>query len=245
MPWYEGWFDSEAYDLVYDHRDESEAARLVDLVEREVAPAPDAHILDVGCGRGRHARIFARRGYRVTGLDLSAEAIAEARERAEAAGLDIRFEHGDMRTPYCDGCADGVVNLFTTFGYFETDAENRRALAAMTRALRPGGWFVQDFLNAPYVTDHLVPATTRTVDGVEIRQRRWIEDGRINKEITLTHNGTTDTYHESVRLYLPEELRALHADVGLEVVDAFGDYDGRPHAADSPRLLLHARKPPA
>lgn len=245
MSWYEGWFDSEAYDLVYDHRDESEAARLVDLVEREVAPAADAHILDVGCGRGRHARIFARRGYRVTGLDLSAGAIEEARRRADAAGLDIRFEQGDMRTPYCDGCADGVVNLFTTFGYFETDAENRQALAAMTRALRPGGWFLQDFLNAPHVADTLVPSTTRTVDGVEIHQRRWIEDDRINKEITLTHNDTTDTYHESVRLYTPAELRALYAAVGLRIVDTFGDYDGRPHAPTSPRLLLYARTPPA
>ena len=245
MSWYEGWFDSNAYNLVYDHRDESEAARLVDLIEREVDPAPDAHILDVGCGRGRHARIFARRGYRVTGIDLSADALEEARAQAEAEGIDVTFERGDMREPYCDGCMDGVVNLFTTFGYFDTDRENRRALSAMAQALRPGGWFVQDFLNAPYVRDTLVPSTTRTVNGVEIHQERWIEDDRINKEITLAQNGHTDTYYESVRLYTPAELRVLYAAVGLEIVDTFGDYDGHGHTSDSPRFLVHARHPPA
>ncbi len=243
MSWYEGWFDSAAYDLVYDHRDEDEAAQLVDLVEREIDPVADAHILDVGCGRGRHARIFARRGYDVTGFDLSEEAIAAARAQAEADNLDITFERGDMRDVYCEACADGVVNLFTTFGYFETDAENRGALAAMTESLRPDGWFVQDFLNAPQVADTLVPATTRTVEGVTIEEHRWIEDERINKEITLSRNGTSTTYKESVRLYTLDELRTLYEEVGLDLVSTFGDYNGAPHTPTSPRLILHARKP--
>jgi SAM-dependent methyltransferase len=242
MSWYEGWFDSDAYDLVYDHRDEDEAAQLVDLIEREIAPARNARILDVGCGRGRHARIFARRGYDVTGIDLSDEAITEARAQADAEGLSITFERGDMRDPYCTACMDGVVNLFTTFGYFATDAENRRALAAMTQALRPGGWFLQDFLNAPQVADTLVPLTTRTVEGVTIEERRWIEDGRINKEITLSRNGTATTYKESVRLYTLDDLRTLYDAVGLDLVATFGDYDGGPHTPDSPRLLLYAEK---
>lgn len=242
MSWYEGWFDSKAYDLVYAHRDVDEAEQLVHLIEDAVTPAPDAHILDVGCGRGRHARIFARHGYTVTGIDLSPEAIAAAREKAQSEGVDITFEQGDMRDPYCDGCADGVVNLFTTFGYFETDAENLRALQAMTTALRPGGWFVQDFLNAPQVKDTLVPSTTRTVNGVTIEQKRWIDDGRINKEITLDHGDGTDTFYESVRLYTRDELVSLYPDADLELVDTYGSYQGAPHTSDSPRLILVARK---
>jgi len=243
MTWYEGWFDSAAYDLVYDHRDETEAEQLIDLIEREIAPAPTAHILDVGCGRGRHSRILARRGYTVTGIDLSEEAITEARARAQAENLDVTFERGDMRDPYCDGCMDGVVNLFTTFGYFATDAENQRALAAMTQAVRPDGWFLQDFLNAPHVAENIVPTTTRTVKGVDIEQHRWIEDDRIKKEITLHHNGSTKTYHESVRLYTLDDLRDMYASVGLTLVDTYGNYDGAPHTPKSPRLLLYARNP--
>ena len=243
MPWYDGWFGSDAYDLVYDHRDETEAEQLVDLVEREIQPDPDAHIVDVGCGRGRHARIFAGRGYRVTGVDLSEEAIAEARERTSDDGLDVTFLQGDMRDPICDGCADGVVNLFTTFGYFQDDAENERALAAMTTALRPGGWFLQDFLNAPQVIDSLRPSDTRTVNGITITQRRWVEDARINKEITLTRNGDTETYRESVRLFTLDDLKRMYANVGLDLVATYGHYDGSPHTPDSPRLLLYARLP--
>jgi SAM-dependent methyltransferase len=242
MSWYEGWFGSDAYDLVYDHRDEAEAEKLVDLVEREIDPASDAHIVDVGCGRGRHARIFARRGYRVTGVDLSEEAITEARERTRSE-LDVTFVQGDMRDPACEGCADGVVNLFTTFGYFEKDAENQRALAAMTAALRPGGWFLQDFLNTPQVINTLQPADTYTVNGVTIQQRRWVEDGRINKRITIDHDERTETYRESVRLFTLDDLTTMYENSGLELVATYGDYDGSPHTNDSPRLLLYARKP--
>lgn len=245
MPWYEDWFGSDAYDLVYDHRDEAEAERLIDLIEREIAPQPGAHIVDVGCGRGRHARILAHRGYRVTGIDLSSNAIAEARTRAKAEGVDdeLSFRVGDMREPACEACADGVVNLFTSFGYFDEDAENERALRAMRTALRPGGWFLQDFLNAPLVVETLEPSETETRNEATIHQRRWIEDGRINKEITIEHEGTSETYRESVRLYTLADLKVLYERVGLDLVDTFGNYEGTPYTPRSARLLLHARKP--
>ena len=243
MAWYEDWFWSDAYTHVYDHRDETEAERVVDLIEREVAPSPRAHILDIGCGRGRHARVLARRGYHVTGLDLSEEAVAAARSRTADNGLadHVSFQVGDMRTPVCDGCADGVVNLFTSFGYFDTDAENERALDAMATALRPGGWFLQDFLNAPYVAESLGASEHETPDGHTVYQDRWIEDGRVNKTITIHHDGQIDTFEESVRLYTLSDLTAMYARVGLDVVELFGDYDGGRYSPDeSPRLLLHA-----
>jgi SAM-dependent methyltransferase len=245
MSWYEDWFGSDAYTLVYDHRDEADARRLVTLIEETIEPHPTAHILDVGCGRGRHARLLARQGYSVTGIDLSPASIEEARTQAEAEALTDRlsFRTGDMREPACEACADGVVNLFTSFGYFESDDENEQALAAMATALRPGGWFFQDFLNAPQVAASLVPTDTETRGGATIHQRRWIEDGRINKEITIERNDTTETYCESVRLYTRSDLEALYRAVGLEPVQTFGSYDGAPHTPSSPRLLLHARKP--
>lgn len=245
MPWYEDWFGSDAYRLVYDHRDETEAERLIDLIEREIGPQPGAHIVDVGCGRGRHARILAHRGYRITGIDLSPDAIAEAQVRAKAEGVadEISFRVCDMREPAFEGCADGVVNLFTSFGYFDEDAENERALRAMTTALRPGGWFLQDFLNAPLVVETLEPSDSERRNSATIHQRRWIEDGRINKEITIEHDGTSETYHESVRLYTLHDLKTMYERVGLELVDTFGNYQGVPYTPSSPRLLLHARKP--
>ncbi len=242
MPWYEEWFDREEYELVYPHRNMAEAARCVDLIERVVQPAEGAEILDVACGRGRHARVLARRGYRVTGIDLSSRAVAAARERAEAEGLDVTFEQQDMREAYCAGCADGVVNLFSSFGYFEREEDHREAIKAMATALYSGGWLVQDFMNAPYVTSTLIPEDARTEGDIEIHQRRWIDAGRINKEITLRRDGRQRTFRESVRLLTLDDFRRLYAAAGLKLVQTFGGYDGRPHTDGAPRLILHARK---
>ncbi|GIV58208.1 MAG: methyltransferase [Rhodothermaceae bacterium] len=242
MSWYKEWFDRDEYELVYQQRDEEEAEQVVDLLERVARPAPGARILDVGCGRGRHARSLARRGYRVTGIDLSERALARARELAAEEGLAITFLRGDMRDPVCEGCFDGVVNLFTAFGYFDDDADHLRTLRAMATDLRPGGWLVQDFLNAPYVQRHLVPEDVRREDDLLIRQRRWIEDGRINKQIEIRRDGRTFTFCESVRLLTLDDFRRFYAAAGLDLHATFGDYDGSSYHEDAPRLILYARK---
>jgi SAM-dependent methyltransferase len=249
MAWYEDWFDSAAYELVYEERDEEEAEKLADLIERAARPEPGASILDVGTGRGRHARVLARRGYRVTGLDLSAHAVAVAQARAEAEGLlprQVTFVQGDMRALPFRARFDGVVNLFTSFGYFEDDADHERAIEALAGALRPGGWLVQDFLNAPYVRAHLVPADEKTVEGVRVRQERWVEGAYVHKRITLTpeSGGEPQVYTERVHLLTLDDFTRMYERAGLRLVGTFGDYDGGPHTPGSPRLILHAEKPP-
>ena len=243
VPWYEEWFDRDEYELVYQQRDLTEAERVADLIEQLAQPAPDAEILDVGCGRGRHARVLARRGYEVTGLDLSEHAIEQARRRTAEEGLDVTYRVQDMREPMGTAAYDGVTNLFTAFGYFEDDADHERALQHMADALRPGGWLVQDFLNTPQVIQSLTPEDAQATEGVTIKQNRWVADGRINKEITLHENGDTRTFCESVRLLTLYDFKQLYEHVGLELVQAVGDYDGAPYTPDSPRLIMHARKP--
>jgi len=245
MAWYKDWFDRDEYELVYHERDEEEAEELIDLLERVVAPTPGATILDVGCGRGRHPRTLARRGYQVTGLDLSERVLAQARRQAEDEGLSIRFLQGDMRAPLCTACFDGVVNLFTAFGYFDEEKDHLRAVEAMATPLKAGGWLFQDFLNASQVQSTLVPEDVIVQDGIEIGQRRWIEQGRINKEITFydadSHHNSA-TFCESVRLLTLDDFRALYDAAGLELIDTFGDYAGHRHTPVSPRLILYARK---
>lgn len=258
MPWYEDWFDRAEYELVYRRRDEQEAEQAADLIERVAQPAPGAQLLDVGCGRGRHARAFARRGYHVTGLDLSEQAIEAARHRAAADNLTIAFRQQDMRRPMGTDDFDGAVNLFSSFGYFESDEEHQRVVSHIARALRPGGFFVQDFMNAPQVRASLVPQNTRSENGLQIEERRWIENGRINKEITLhseEERGPASgespdgerpaspprTFRESVRLLELDDFRRFYNEAGLTLQNTFGTYDGTPYQQDSPRLILFAR----
>lgn len=244
-PWYEDWFNSDAYEIVYNRRNLNDAEHLADLLESELEPAPGIDILDVGTGRGRHARILAKRGYRLTGLDLSEKAIETARERAESEGLtkeQIVFVQGDMRLPHFQERFDGVVNLFTSFGFFEDEHDHRRAISSMATALKPEGWLMQDFLNAPYVRERLVPESEHTSGDVHVHQKRWIEDGRVNKRILLTRGTEEYTYLESVRLLTREDLNTIYENAGLTVTGTFGDYAGNAYSASSPRLILIAAK---
>lgn len=242
MTWYEQWFDRDEYDLVYGERDAAEHPGVVDLVLAIARPAEGARILDVGCGRGRHALGFARRGYRVTGLDLSARAIRQARERARDAALGVRFVQGDMREVVEPGGFDLVVNLFTAFGYFEDPADHQRAVGAMAASLAPGGVLVQDFLHAAHVRRHLPSDDERRIGDTVLRQRRWVEENRVKKEILFERGDASHAFVESVALLEPEAFERMYADAGLAMFDRRGSYGGEPFGDHSPRLILFARR---
>ena len=240
--WYEAWFDRDEYKVVYGHRDDTEATRLLDLIEATISPRPGARILDMGCGRGRHAIQLASRGFNVTGIDLSTRSIEAARQRAANEQVDVDFRVGDMRDHVCEGCFDIVVNLFTAFGYFEDENEHVRALGAMSSAIAVGGWMIQDFLNADSVRRNLVPEDSRISGEYSITQRRSIENGRINKTILLTGPDGEHTFSESVRLLRLDELERMYRSVGLQIVRIAGDYNGGSYTPNSPRLLVFANR---
>jgi SAM-dependent methyltransferase len=232
--WFEEWFN-DAYLHLYPHRDDADAERLVALLVRVLPWRPGWRVLDVACGEGRHARALAAAGARVVGLDLSPGLLARAREatRAPLVRADLR----DL--PVRRGTMDLTVNLFTSFGYFDSDGEHAAALAGMVQTVRPGGWFALDFLNAAAVRATLVPEEAGTLAGTSVTLRRRLEDaGRyVVKDIELADGRR---FRERVRLFEPAELEAMLAGVGAEVHHRFGDYDGAPLAAGSPRVLLLA-----
>lgn len=234
-PWFREWF-GDAYLEVYPHRDRDEAERGVELFRREADPGAGARILDLACGAGRHLSPLAAAGYRPVGLDLSAPLLRRA-----ARDFGGPLVQGDMRAvPLAAAAVDAVVQFFTSFGYFERRSEDRRALAEVRRVLRPGGTFLLDFLNARRVREELVPRDERVVDGRTIRQRRWLEEGRVMKRIEIepADGEEPEVYHERVRLYEAGELETMLEEAGLRVRDRFGAYDGRPFGDDAPRLLV-------
>ncbi|MBO6573787.1 MAG: class I SAM-dependent methyltransferase [Rhodothermales bacterium] len=241
MAWYEQWFDTDEYELLYQNRNEDEARRLVSLIIDRTGVEAGSRVLDVGCGRGRHAVEFARRGFEVTGLDLSERSLEKAEQRAQEAGVQVRFLRGDMRKPVPEAF-DLVVNLFTAFGYFEDDREHQAAIDAMAGSLDRDGWLVQDFLNAEYVRSHLVAADVRTVGQWEVRQSRRIQDGRIRKRIQFQTEEGSHAFEESVALLGRSDFERLYDAAGLEVVDVLGNYDGDPFAPGLPRLIHLAQR---
>lgn len=235
--WFEEWFGEE-YLHLYPHRDDHDAEDLVELVVSRLAPRPGALVLDVACGAGRHARAFRERGYPTVGLDLSRHLLARARE--VAGGPLVR---ADMRAlPVRRGACDLVVNLFTSFGYFEDDADHALALRQMLAAVRPQGWFVIDFLNAPWVRRSLVPVETTVLGGASVRVERWLQEGDrfVIKTISVPDGRQ---YVERVRLFTPEELAGMITGAGARILHRFGGYDGRALDADAPRTILMASVP--
>jgi SAM-dependent methyltransferase len=139
-----------------------------------------------------------------------------------------------------------LLNLFTSFGYFETDAENAAAAREMGRVLRPGGRFAIDLLNAAPTVRALETRSERRAGGFHIREERRHEAARrrLEKRVVLTRleSGETKEYHESVRLYRPEEIDAVLAAAGLRVERLLGDFSGSPYSEDAPRMLLLGRR---
>lgn len=236
--WFEHWFGEEYLDL-YPHRDDRDAERAVALLETHGFVRRGQCVLDLACGAGRHAAALARRGARVVGLDLSLPLLLRAARRT-----GVPLVRADMRRlPLREAAFQVVVNLFTSFGYFEQDEQHAAVLREVARVLARGGVFALDFLNAAAVRSALVPFEEGTVgDRLVAQERRLSGDGRfVLKTIHLAEEGRS--YMERVRLFEREELERMLSTGGLEPCAAFGDYDGGPYSRSSPRLILVARRP--
>ena len=234
-PWYQDAFE-RGYLEVYPHRDVAAArAEVAGLVRRGLA----GRVLDLGCGFGRHTVAMREEGLSAVGLDLSADLLSRA------DGLEGRLVRGDMRElPFADRSFDGVTMLFSSFGYFD-DRENARVLDELSRILRSGGTAVLDLMNADRIRATLVPESRSERDGRVLIERRRLEEWgrRVTKEVSLREpDGSERSWREDVRLYGPEELRALLDPRGLDVIRVEGDFDGSEAASNSPRRIVWARR---
>ena len=231
--WFESWF-GEDYVALYPHRDAAEAEHAVELIERYVESSPRTRVLDLACGGGRHARVLSTR-WKTTGLDLSSVLLRLARREAP----DAEFVRGDMRVlPFRKSAFGLVVNLFTSFGYFDDDASHQRVIQEVARVTASRGTFVLDFLNTEHLRDTLVPYDETEIGGKIIEQRREIsDDGRyVIKRICIRDGGREFT--ERVRLFEKEELSQMMAKSGFDVTATLGNYDASALTDESPRVIL-------
>ncbi|SMB84046.1 Methyltransferase type 11 [Hymenobacter roseosalivarius DSM 11622] len=241
IEWFIGWFDSPYYHLLYRDRNEEEAKAFIDALLGHLRVKPNAKLLDLACGKGRHSVYLSQKGYEVTGVDLSPESIAYAQEFAHAR---LHFHEHDMRNPLPFGSFDFIFNLFTSFGYFAHETENIVALRSAAKALRPGGKMVIDFMNTERTLRELVLEEEKTVSDITFHITRRLDTGFIVKTIRfLDALGQEQQFEERVRALSLDNFEEYFQMAGLRLAEVLGDYQLSPYnEALSPRMIFIVKR---
>jgi SAM-dependent methyltransferase len=247
--WYQESFDDN-YLRLYASHDAQEARQTLRQLVALLRPALDQPVLDLGCGGGRHLCALQQMGFtRLVGLDLSDPMLSCAQtsicDLAAGETCDVSLIRADMRRIPFVNQFGMVLSLFTSFGYFQQEQENRAVLQGVSQALLPGGVFVLDVMNRDHVLQNFVPRDERQRGGRQVVSERHISpDGlRVEKRTTIGSSGEeTQVYTESVRLYRRAELEGMLLESGFAPVVAYGSFTGEPFVALSPRLILVAYK---
>jgi len=238
--WYQSWFDSPYYHILYKHRDFDEATEFVQTLISFLNLPNDAFILDLACGKGRHSVQFNKAGYFVTGLDLSPKSIDEANQ---TQNKDLEYYVHDMRDHFRSNYYDLVVNLFTSFGYFENLHDNERVISNIQWALKPKGIFVLDYFNADFVARNLIQKEMKLIDGIEFNIHREIVGDSVKKHIQFEDQGQNYSFTEEVKLFSPHTLSHLIENTGLKIKQVFGNYNlSQFNEKTSPRVIIIAQK---
>lgn len=239
VPWWSAAFASDYVDL-YPHRDlESARAEARFLVSAGLR----GRVLDLCCGWGRHLIAFEELGLDVAGLDYSADLLARLAAHPDGRRVAPRVVRGDARrVPFRDDAFDGVVSLFSSFGYFG-DEGDAQLLGGIARVLAPGGVAFLDVMNPPSVRADLVPESRKEAGGSVLLERRRLEGDFVRKDVELWRGGERiRSWYERVRMYEAAELDERVATAGLSVEARWGDFDGARFGPDSPRQLLRVRR---
>ena len=240
MAWYTEWFGTRYYKLLYGHRDEEDARAWVHAILRRSGLANGEELLDMGCGRGRHAKWFAEHGLKVTGIDLSAESINDARTYCPQATFAVH----DMRTTFAKDRFDSVVCLFTSIGYSTGRADDQRAVDAAAAALKSGGLFVLDLLNGAIVRTELVQEDCQIESDVRFTMQRRVEGDTIVKDIHVDDQGCSHRFTERVHAWTVEEVTDMVAKAGLRLESITNGPEPDPFdPVTSDRIVVWPRKP--
>ena len=233
--WFSSWFDTPYYHILYKDRNYREAQVFMDNLTHYLNLPEKAKVLDLACGKGRHSIYLNQLGYNVLGADLSENSIAEANKNSNES---LHFKVHDMREPF-EEKFDAIFNLFTSFGYFESDDDNLTTLKAIKESLSEYGFAVIDFMNVNQVIETLVPQEVKTVDGIDFHIKRYVEDGHIFKEIDFEDQGRKYHFTEKVKALTLKDFQDLMDEAGIFLLDIFGDYKLKKfHKTESERLIM-------
>lgn len=244
--WFENFFVQglfvEGLERIPVERTEMEVAFIVETL----GLPKGARILDLCCGIGRHSVALAERGYQMAGLDLDERALAIAQSRAQEARVDIVWHQADMRRiPYSEEL-DGVINVFGSWGYYDTDEKDAEVLGAVAAALTQGGLFLLEIINRDNLFRRYQPNTWTTEANGNLVLTRYDLDLTTSRhratELVFRPDGQRFERWHTYRFYTLTEVIRMMRDVGLLFRKAWGGYDASPYTLESRRMIVLAEK---
>ena len=246
-PWYQSFFGRDYLDAYDGSFTEERARQEVSMAESALGLKKGEAVLDLCCGQGRHAVELARRGYAVSGLDLSPEYLRLTEVSAEKAGVQVATVESDMRVIPFEAYFDAILNMYSSFGYLESESEDAKVLDAIARALKPGGRLLLDLLNREWVVHNNGAADWHTgPDGTIYLEQRHLDLAESRNHVTfmaIRPDGTRrdlDGHH--IRLYTLRELIGALDAAGLRYEAVYGGYAQEPYSPDTRRMIAVARR---
>lgn len=248
MSWFKEWFNTPYYHILYKDRDFVEAENFIRNLTQDLQLSKDAKIIDLACGKGRHSVFLQQLGYEVLGVDLSEESIEHNKqfETSSTESPKLTFEVHDMRNELYPNVSsekvNAVFNLFTSFGYFDDDEDDKKVFSSVKNVLQNDGIFVLDFLNEKFVKNTLVEETTVTKEGIDFLIKKRIEENHVIKDIFFEDKGEPFHYFEKVKLHTLEEIKNIAESFGFEAVRIWGNYQLENFEREtSPRCIFQFR----
>ena len=239
MDWFKDWFDSKYYHILYKDRDEQEATFFLSNIIDHIK-LTNGKVLDVACGKGRHAKYLNKIGFNVVGIDLSKNSIDLAKKNENEK---LKFYVHDMRKVFKENEFNLATNLFTSFGYFEDHKDEQKAINSMAKNLKKEGMLLIDFMNVKKVINLLIPSEKKIIDDINFDIKRSFNENYIIKDIEIIDKEINLKFQEKVRTLTLIDFSKMLEKANLKIIDLFGDYKLSDfNALHSDRLIILATK---
>lgn len=240
MKWFETWFNSKYYHILYQKRDYSEAALLIDNILQTFQPHKNTKFLDLGCGSGRHSIYLNQKGFHVDGFDLSKKSLEEARKKENNK---LKFYQKDMRKFTINEKYDFVLNLFTSFGYFEDDNDNKNVFKNISTSLKTNGHLIIDFFNPDKIINQLKRNEVKKINNITFNINKTYDENFIYKKISIIDKKNKYNFTEKVRLINKQKFINYANGLNMDLIFTFGNYNlSKYNNKSSDRLILVFKK---
>jgi SAM-dependent methyltransferase len=244
------WFENDVFwemftPILFTDTHFNRAQEEVRAIEQLLELEPGRAVLDLCCGPGRHSLALARKGYRVTGVDRTRFLLDRAAEQAGSEGLEVDWVCQEMLNFRRQNCFDAVLNLFTSFGYYEEEEENLQVLRRVCENLCDGGQFLLEIVPKEFLARQFQPCAVHDLEdgGMVLERREVMADwARMENRWILLRDGKYQEFTFTHWLYSGGELRSMLLRAGFSAVKLFGSLWGEEYGLESRRLIAVARK---